>query len=323
MAFHVAATSTASSQQQQQPSSSPLVSQQHDNHLDSRFCCNICFDAVVDPVVTQCGHLYCWPCLYRWLEPGLLPEERLSLSLFMGATNGDDTRRACPVCKAPCSVTSVVPIYVVNDEPSSTNHEQVRTFANTNNNNKAREQQQQQPTNAAGEQRSSRDNETTLRRENDSDETTNETTTTTLQSPEHARDDDSDAHHQEEITDPTDSTTGIRFRTTTARHNSANTLVPARPAAHSPPRPTATTTSRQSFSQQQQPLLVNSLSRSLAHLQHYSAASDFVVPPVHRREGRGNAAAVTMQNSDPDATEFLSRILLLLGSFVILCLLLF
>ncbi|CAI9767106.1 unnamed protein product [Fraxinus pennsylvanica] len=27
------------------------------------FECNICFDLVQDPIVTRCGHLFCWPCL--------------------------------------------------------------------------------------------------------------------------------------------------------------------------------------------------------------------------------------------------------------------
>ncbi|XP_023523060.1 peroxisome biogenesis factor 10-like, partial [Cucurbita pepo subsp. pepo] len=34
----------------------------------SFFDCNICLDLARDPVVTCCGHLYCWPCLYRWLH---------------------------------------------------------------------------------------------------------------------------------------------------------------------------------------------------------------------------------------------------------------
>ena len=25
--------------------------------------CTICFDTAVDPVVTQCGHLFCWNCI--------------------------------------------------------------------------------------------------------------------------------------------------------------------------------------------------------------------------------------------------------------------
>ena len=32
---------------------------------NSAFECNICLELAQDPVVTLCGHLYCWPCLYR------------------------------------------------------------------------------------------------------------------------------------------------------------------------------------------------------------------------------------------------------------------
>src|ERR1700737_3272066 len=31
----------------------------------AQFDCNICFDAARDPVVTQCGHLYCWACIHQ------------------------------------------------------------------------------------------------------------------------------------------------------------------------------------------------------------------------------------------------------------------
>ncbi|KAE8671664.1 hypothetical protein F3Y22_tig00111941pilonHSYRG00071 [Hibiscus syriacus] len=34
----------------------------------SFFDCNICLDLARDPVVTCCGHLFCWSCLYRWLH---------------------------------------------------------------------------------------------------------------------------------------------------------------------------------------------------------------------------------------------------------------
>jgi hypothetical protein len=55
------------------------------------------------------------------------------------------------------------------------------------------------------------------------------------------------------------------------------------------------------------------------------------IPPLHRQEGsaQGTESAVghrhngSVIEADPDATEFLSHILLMLGSFVILCLLLF
>ena len=86
---------------------------------DSRFACNICFDAVSEPVVTLCGHLYCWPCLYRWLEPGMTRQERIQMwGTGQGGTAAlqasDPTRRRCPVCKASCSVVGIVPIYVRN-----------------------------------------------------------------------------------------------------------------------------------------------------------------------------------------------------------------
>ena len=61
----------------------------------------------------SCPHLVSnyRPCLYRWLEPGMQPDERASLGL-MGSRMYDSSRRACPVCKAPCSVPTLVPVYV-------------------------------------------------------------------------------------------------------------------------------------------------------------------------------------------------------------------
>ena len=78
----------SSIQQQQQVSNTPASSSSliHDNKEDnpdgdSLFICNICYEHVEnrDPVVTQCGHLYCWSCIYRWIS-----------------TN----HQTCPVCKA-------------------------------------------------------------------------------------------------------------------------------------------------------------------------------------------------------------------------------
>eukprot|EP00884_Botryococcus_braunii_P014137 jgi/Botrbrau1/22724/Bobra.0132s0063.1 len=56
------------------------------------FECNICYELSREPVVTYCGHLYCWPCLYRWLQL-------------------KDTCQTCPVCKAGVDKDKVVPIY--------------------------------------------------------------------------------------------------------------------------------------------------------------------------------------------------------------------
>ncbi|GLU13682.1 hypothetical protein SLE2022_302990 [Rubroshorea leprosula] len=56
------------------------------------FECNICFDLAQDPIVTLCGHLYCWPCLYRWLHHHSHSQE-------------------CPVCKALIQEDKLVPLY--------------------------------------------------------------------------------------------------------------------------------------------------------------------------------------------------------------------
>ncbi|KAI4366395.1 hypothetical protein MLD38_022277 [Melastoma candidum] len=56
------------------------------------FECNICFDLAQDPIVTLCGHLFCWPCLYKWLHIHSQSQE-------------------CPVCKALVEEEKVVPLY--------------------------------------------------------------------------------------------------------------------------------------------------------------------------------------------------------------------
>ncbi|KAE8889505.1 hypothetical protein PF005_g9794 [Phytophthora fragariae] len=53
------------------------------------FECNVCLDTVSSPVVTLCGHLYCWPCLYQWMR----------------------NHSECPVCKAGISEENVIPVY--------------------------------------------------------------------------------------------------------------------------------------------------------------------------------------------------------------------
>ncbi|KAG6638298.1 hypothetical protein I3843_10G025200 [Carya illinoinensis] len=58
----------------------------------SFFDCNICLDLAGDPVVTCCGHLFCWPCLYRWLH-----------------VHSD--AKECPVCKGEVTIKSVTPVY--------------------------------------------------------------------------------------------------------------------------------------------------------------------------------------------------------------------
>ncbi|XP_073145442.1 E3 ubiquitin-protein ligase RMA1H1-like [Henckelia pumila] len=62
------------------------------------FDCNICFDSSREPVVTLCGHLYCWPCIYKWLQ-------------VQSPSAEADEQPKCPVCKAYISSSSLVPLY--------------------------------------------------------------------------------------------------------------------------------------------------------------------------------------------------------------------
>ncbi|KAL3522265.1 hypothetical protein ACH5RR_015099 [Cinchona calisaya] len=62
------------------------------------FDCSICLEFACDPVVTVCGHLYCWPCIYKWLE-------------FQKSSLSSNDHSKCPVCKAKISHESVVPLY--------------------------------------------------------------------------------------------------------------------------------------------------------------------------------------------------------------------
>eukprot|EP00794_Sanderia_malayensis_P013856 gene13856-15304_t len=59
---------------------------------NTNFECNICLDVARDAVVSLCGHLFCWPCLHKWLETR-------------------PNRPVCPVCKAGISKDKVIPLY--------------------------------------------------------------------------------------------------------------------------------------------------------------------------------------------------------------------
>lgn len=62
------------------------------NNDSGSFECNVCFELAQDPIVTLCGHLYCWPCLYQWLH-------------------GHAQSSECPVCKAFIEEDRLVPLY--------------------------------------------------------------------------------------------------------------------------------------------------------------------------------------------------------------------
>ncbi|KAK7405452.1 hypothetical protein VNO78_06755 [Psophocarpus tetragonolobus] len=54
--------------------------------------CNICLDRARDPILTCCGHLFCWPCFYR-------------------VPYASRNARECPVCKGELTENGIIPIY--------------------------------------------------------------------------------------------------------------------------------------------------------------------------------------------------------------------
>lgn len=72
------------------------------------FECNICLEHVKDPVVTLCGHLYCWPCIYKWIN----------------STSWEHNEKPeCPICKSEISESTLVPLYGRGETTSSSEGE--------------------------------------------------------------------------------------------------------------------------------------------------------------------------------------------------------
>nr|XP_043610782.1 uncharacterized protein LOC122582455 [Erigeron canadensis] len=63
-----------------------------DNEKGNYFDCNVCLSMARDPVLTCCGHLFCWGCFYK-------------------VPYVDSISKECPVCKGEVIDSNVVPIY--------------------------------------------------------------------------------------------------------------------------------------------------------------------------------------------------------------------
>lgn len=53
--------------------------------------CLICLSSAEDPIVTQCGHIFCWGCIKNWIQT--------SNQMF------------CPICKNGINLDKVIPLY--------------------------------------------------------------------------------------------------------------------------------------------------------------------------------------------------------------------
>eukprot|EP01105_Mastigella_eilhardi_P001500 TRINITY_DN117_c0_g4_i1.p1 TRINITY_DN117_c0_g4~~TRINITY_DN117_c0_g4_i1.p1 ORF type:complete len:198 (+),score=54.86 TRINITY_DN117_c0_g4_i1:32-625(+) len=89
-------------QQQQQRPAAAAAAAAGAGHFE----CNICLDAASEPIVTPCGHLFCWPCIYRWLNMGRAPGEQA----------------VCPVCKSAITADMLVPLYGRGQESKDPRH---------------------------------------------------------------------------------------------------------------------------------------------------------------------------------------------------------
>jgi len=77
-------------QHEQEPLSSETTSIPKEDK-DTTFECNICLESAVEPVISLCGHLFCWSCIFQWIQ-----------------SHGE---RPCPVCKSVLSKDKLIPLY--------------------------------------------------------------------------------------------------------------------------------------------------------------------------------------------------------------------
>ncbi|KAI3379350.1 hypothetical protein SNEBB_003174 [Seison nebaliae] len=79
----------------------PQTQKENDSRKDTaKFECRICLDTAHQPIVTNCGHLFCWECFGKW--------------------KGNKTSIRCPACTASLVENSITPIYVNEDETDYT-----------------------------------------------------------------------------------------------------------------------------------------------------------------------------------------------------------
>lgn len=76
----------------------------------NKYECRICIQEAIEPVVTSCGHMFCWSCIDKWLNQNL-------------------PQLLCPVCKSGISKSTLIPLYL-NEETKDPRSENPRPKAN-------------------------------------------------------------------------------------------------------------------------------------------------------------------------------------------------
>ena len=72
------------------------------NSGSKNFECTICLDTAKEPVLTRCGHMFCWPCIYNWLD-------------------SKEGKTKCPNCKNEITIHDLIPVYSSNESQENTN----------------------------------------------------------------------------------------------------------------------------------------------------------------------------------------------------------
>ena len=70
--------------------------------INKNFECTICLDTAKEPVLTKCGHMFCWPCIYNWLD-------------------SKEGKTKCPNCKNQITKNDLIPVYSSNENEENTN----------------------------------------------------------------------------------------------------------------------------------------------------------------------------------------------------------
>eukprot|EP00127_Corallochytrium_limacisporum_P005254 Clim_evm71s201 gene=Clim_evmTU71s201 len=78
------------------------------NDRSAQWECQICLDDANEPVVSHCGHLFCWACLAEWLRIQGAYVDNETAARNPAATQ---ITAGCPVCNAAISRNKVTPIY--------------------------------------------------------------------------------------------------------------------------------------------------------------------------------------------------------------------
>lgn len=91
-------------------STTPSIVDDQSNLHANMLECHICMEPPKDPIATSCGHIFCWPCIYQWLQ---------------------NEPKPCPVCKNILrSNINILPLYSTGDGGGQTNKKAIEVASN-------------------------------------------------------------------------------------------------------------------------------------------------------------------------------------------------